>query len=179
MDARSWGRPGIPSRHAHDCGQRENQAASCTSRLARTCRQDARIETKAGGNPAVLTTCDSAGEGSRPSGSLGEGSWPMGRRRDCAGKFGCFISLSPHSGPRGGCSSSRHFLFPYRRHADLRRFSVRLADPGSTQPARRLLPQRFSGFGLKMEIACCGFGAVDDKVYSQTNPVPEAFFILV
>jgi hypothetical protein len=32
---------------------------------------------------------------------------------------------------------------------------------------------------LKMEIACCGFGAVDDKVYSQTKPVPEAFFILV
>jgi hypothetical protein len=34
----------------------------------------------------------------------------MGRRRDCAGKFGCGIYLSPLSGSRnGGCNASRHF----------------------------------------------------------------------
>ena len=37
---------------------------------------------------------------------------------------------------------------------------TRFSDPRSTQPARRLLPRRFSGLGLNIEITCCGFGAV-------------------
>src|ERR1700684_3932369 len=41
-------------------------------------------ESEAGGNPAVLTTSDYSG------GRSGE----MGRRRDCAGKLVCVISLS-------------------------------------------------------------------------------------
>jgi hypothetical protein len=45
----------------------------------------------------------------------------MGRRRDCAGKFGCDMSLYPLSGPRNGvCSSARHFPVPYRRRAGVR-----------------------------------------------------------
>jgi hypothetical protein len=37
----------------------------------------------------------------------------MGRRRDCAGKFGCGISLSPLSGPRDG--GLQFIVRPYRR----------------------------------------------------------------
>src|SRR6266478_2835019 len=47
---------------------------------------------------------------------------------------------------------------------------TRFSDPRSTQPARRLLRRRFSGLGLNIEIACCGFGAVYEKSIYSNKP---------
>jgi hypothetical protein len=76
----------------------------------------------------------------------------MGRRRNCAGKLGCVISLSSLSGLRdsaglrdGGCGSSRHFLFPCRPR------------DGSRDLARTL------------ESPCAALARLIGKVYSRTN----------
>ena len=74
----------------------------------------------------------------------------MGRRRNCAGKLGCVISLSYSAGCAiqrslrdGGCGSSRHFLFPF--------------PDGSRDMART------------RESPCAALARLMRKVYSRTN----------